>query len=108
MVISQTKLRERYEKKELERPTVAPQMVQEATAQIESLHLRENDQIVLDALMRISNATRSDLVKLCDLPRTTIYDALIRLIRFGVVERYFEERTKRGRPRTFYRVLIAP
>jgi len=66
--------------------------------------LPENERIVLEALRRVGKATRSNLVKLCALPRTTIYDVLIRLERQGAVERYPEERTTRGRPKIFYRI----
>lgn len=66
--------------------------------------LPENERIVLEALRRVGEATRSNLVKLCALPRTTIYDVLIRLEQRGAVERYPEERTTRGRPKIFYRI----
>lgn len=103
MAKSQVQLRKRPETKEIVHPTVA-QVVREVTTQTVIPHLRENDQVVLDALKGVSHATRSDLVKLCDLPRTTIYDALVRLERHGAVEHYFEERTTRGRPKTLFRV----
>ncbi|MFQ6126934.1 MAG: helix-turn-helix domain-containing protein [Candidatus Heimdallarchaeota archaeon] len=83
---------------------VVHQLFRKVTDQREFSDLLPNDSIVLNTLRRVSRATRSDLVKLCDLPRTTIYDALIRLKRLGAVERYPEERTKRGRPKIFYRI----
>lgn len=75
------------------------------TAQLSTPRLLKTDKIVLNALKYFHSATRSDLVKSCQLPTTTIYDALIRLQRIGAVERYFEDRKTRGRPKTFYRIL---
>ncbi|MFQ5818852.1 MAG: helix-turn-helix transcriptional regulator [Candidatus Heimdallarchaeota archaeon] len=79
-------------------------MFRKVTDQMEFSDLRATDRIVLKALRRVRSATRSDLVKLCHLPRTTIYDAIIRLERLGTVERYPEERTKRGRRKILYRI----
>ena len=84
---------------------VVHQVFHKAIDQMEFSDLRMNDKIVFEALSRVKSATRSDLVKLCALPRTTIYDALIRLERIGFVERYPDERTTRGRPKTFYRLI---
>ncbi|MFQ5818405.1 MAG: hypothetical protein ACE5I5_00205 [Candidatus Heimdallarchaeota archaeon] len=78
---------------------------QKLTAPISTFQLLRTDKIVLDSLKHLYSATRSDLVKRCHLPSTTIYDALIRLQRIGAVERYFEDRKTRGRPKTFYRIL---
>ena len=86
-------------------PKIVHQGFHQSTDQMEFSNLLESDKIVLDALKRVEAANRSDLVELCALPRTTIYDALIRLERIGVIERYHEERMTRGRPKTFYRVL---
>ena len=38
--------------------------------------LPENDKCVFDAIRHNGHVTRSDLVNICSLPRTTIYDAL--------------------------------
>ena len=102
MAKAQVQLQKRVEKKEVEYPTVA-QVVREVTKPIVTPDLRENDRVVLDALIGVHHATRSNLVQLCELPRTTIYDALVRLERLGIVEHYFEERKTRGRPKTLFR-----
>lgn len=75
------------------------------TAQLSTPQLLKTDKIVFDALKYLHSATRSELVKSCQLPPTTIYDAFIRLQRIGAVKRYFEDRKIRGRPKTFYRIL---
>ncbi|MFX0208137.1 MAG: hypothetical protein ACFFDT_19280 [Candidatus Hodarchaeota archaeon] len=67
--------------------------------------LLKNDKIVLEALKYVGSADRGYITKVCALPRTTVYDALMRLERIGVVEKYLEERVKRGRPKTLYRIL---
>lgn len=87
------------------RPTYTDHPDRKLTAQLSAPQLPKTDKIVFDALKYLHSATRSDLVKICQLPPTTIYDALIRLQRIGVVERYFEDRKTRGRPKTFYRIL---
>ncbi len=84
----------RKERSELiqKRPTYANFSDQKLTAPISDSQLLGTDKIVLDSLKNLYSATRSDLVKRCQLPSTTIYDALIRLQRIGAVERYFEDR----------------
>lgn len=91
-------------KKEMDRPKITPLMLPEPKVQQVLPQLRENDRIVLEALLRVNNATRSQLVRMCGLPRSTIYDSIIRLQRLGVVEQYFEERKTRGRPKTIFRI----
>ena len=101
MANSQTKTQIRVEKKTEPSPSATPMMPEITPPPLTSL--RDNDRIVFDALLQVNDVTRSELVKLCSLPRTTIYDALVRLERLGVVERFFEKRSTRGRPKTFYR-----
>lgn len=105
MAKSQEELHIIREKKELEPPQIVPLLLREAKAQQVLPQLRENDRIVLEALIHVDYANRSQLVRMCDLPRSTIYDSLIRLQRLGVVDQYFEERTTRGRPKTIFRII---
>ncbi len=105
MAKSHEELQTVREKKEMEPPQIVPYMLREAKAQQILPQLRENDRIVLEALIRVDNATRSQLVRMCDLPRSTIYDSLIRLQQIGVVDQYFEERKTRGRPKTIFRII---
>ena len=69
--------------------------------------LLETDLRILEALRCTGSVTRSELVKLCQLPRTTVYDSLVRLYLRGFVERYIEERKKRGRPKVFYLLTVS-
>ena len=103
MTNSQEELRVIHKKKEKKRPRITHHVREASDLQVSPL-IRENDRIVLEALRRVAHATRSQLVRLCGLPRTTIYDALVRLERVGAVDRYFEARKKRGRPKTLYRI----
>lgn len=67
------------------------------------LTINGNDHIVLQVLIRINQrVTRPELVKLCHLPRTTVYDALVRLRRLGMVKKEIEDRTIVGRPKSYY------
>ena len=56
----------------------------------EFVELSKNDKVVFVAFQGVSHATRSELVKLCDLPPITIYDALMRLHRQAIVVTFFE------------------
>lgn len=49
--------------------------------------------------------TRPELVKITGIPRTTIYDSLIKLILAEEVKKYSVHNKKRGRPRIFYEVV---
>lgn len=98
---SQTKTQIHIEKKMEPSSSANPMMSEITKPPLTSL--RDNDRIVFNALLQVNDVTRSELVKLCSLPRTTIYDALVRLERLGVVERFFEKRSTKGRPKTFYR-----
>jgi len=64
----------------------------------------KTDLTVLNALLADQPATRMDLCKKTGLPRTTIYDALTRLILKKVVMKYSTPSKSRGRPKVFYRV----
>jgi len=64
----------------------------------------ETDQIVLGALSEIQPSTRMDLCKKTGIPRTTIYDALNRLMLKKVVIKYSTPRKSKGRPKVFYKL----
>jgi len=64
----------------------------------------ETDRIVLGALSEIQPTTRTELCKKTGIPRTTIYDALNRLILKKVVIKFSTPRKTKGRPKVFYRI----
>jgi sugar-specific transcriptional regulator TrmB len=64
----------------------------------------ETDRIVLSALSDIQPTTRTELCKKTGIPRTTIYDALNRLILKKVVIKFSTPRKTKGRPKVFYRI----
>ena len=64
----------------------------------------KTDQLVLGALSEIQPSTRMDLCKKTGIPRTTIYDALSRLILKKVVIKYSTPSKSKGRPKVFYRI----
>ena len=70
----------------------------------ESIITNKTDQVVLGALKENQPATRKDLCEKTGIPRTTIYDALTRLILKKVVIKYSTPRTSKGRPKVFYRI----
>jgi predicted transcriptional regulator len=49
--------------------------------------------------------TRPDLVERTGLPRSTLFDALTRLMIRGLIVRFSEERQTRGRPKVYYEVI---
>jgi len=48
--------------------------------------------------------TREDIARITKLPRTTIYDHLMKLTIKGVIEKYSVITNKRGRPPVYYRI----
>ncbi|MHA2293165.1 MAG: helix-turn-helix domain-containing protein [Candidatus Hodarchaeales archaeon] len=71
----------------------------------ESLITNKTDLMVLRALLENQPSTRMDLCKKTGIPRTTIYDALTRLILKKLVTKYSSSNKSKGRPRIFYRVV---
>ncbi|MCK4847680.1 MAG: hypothetical protein KAT16_01505 [Candidatus Heimdallarchaeota archaeon] len=67
--------------------------------------VHELDRKVLDFLEREGPLTRSKLVSLTGIARSTLYDSLLRLILKGFVASFSEDRRLRGRPKVFYKVL---
>lgn len=64
----------------------------------------EIDAIVFGVLKKHGPVTRSKLVEITGLPRTTLYDSLVRLILKDHVRKFDEERNQRGRPKVFYQL----
>lgn len=50
----------------------------------------------------LKGINRDGLVKLTGLPRTTIYDSLVRLYLRELVKNFLEKRYKKGRPKNFF------
>ena len=67
--------------------------------------VHELDRDVLDILEREGPLTRSKLVSLTGIARSTLYDSLLRLILKGFVASFSEDRRHRGRPKVFYKAL---
>jgi predicted ArsR family transcriptional regulator len=67
--------------------------------------VHELDRNVLDVLKREGPVTRSKLVVLTGVARSTLYDSLLRLILKGYATSYSEDRKQRGRPKVYYRAL---
>lgn len=66
--------------------------------------VHELDRNVLAILKNEGPLTRSKLVSLTGIARSTLYDSLLRLILKGYVARFSEERRQRGRPKVYYKV----
>ena len=67
--------------------------------------VHELDREVLDILEKEGPLTRSKLVSLTGIARSTLYDSLLRLILKGFVASFSEDRRHRGRPKVFYKAL---
>lgn len=67
--------------------------------------VHELDRNILKLLLKEGPVTRSKLVTLTGIARSTLYDSLLRLILKGYVARYSEDRKQRGRPKVFYQVM---
>ena len=80
---------------------------------IESVHPEEikkiitnkTDMLIFNALKENQPATRMQLCDKTGIARTTIYDALTRLMVKKVVFKYTPPVTKKGRPKVFYRTI---
>jgi len=48
--------------------------------------------------------TRSELTKLTGIPRTTIYDTIVKLMLDEQIKKYAVPSKKRGRPKVFYEI----
>ena len=66
--------------------------------------VHELDRNVLEILKNKGPLTRSRLVSLTGIARSTLYDSLLRLILKGYVARFSEDRRQRGRPKIYYKV----
>lgn len=66
---------------------------------------QSTDDKVLIAVAEFGPIIRSDLVKVTNIPRSTIYDALVRLMLKGLVKNYPEKRRAPGRPKIYYEVV---
>lgn len=49
--------------------------------------------------------TRSELTKATGIPRTTIYDTIVKLMLDEQIQKYSVPSKRRGRPRVFYEVV---
>ena len=78
--------------------------VRHVLEEIKPVIVHELDRNVLKILRNEGPLTRSRLVSLTGIARSTLYDSLLRLILKGYVSRYSEERSQRGRPKVYYKV----
>jgi len=63
------------------------------------------DEYLYDLLIHNGPMTRGEIVKLTKLPRTTIYDYLIKLILKDRVIRYSKSGKRPGRPKVYFKAL---
>ena len=63
------------------------------------------DEYLYDLLIHHGPMTRGEIVKLTKLPRTTIYDHLIKLILKDRVIRFSKLGKKPGRPKVYFKAL---
>ncbi len=71
-----------------------------------NLLANRTDKVVFHTLNERQPLTRSELVKITNIPRSTLYDSLSRLILRGVVRKYPEKRSTPGRPKVYYECTI--
>ena len=67
---------------------------------------KEIDNVIFEILKAYGPLSRSELVQLTDIPRSTIYDSLQRLITKGFAVQYPEKINPTGRPITLFDALI--
>lgn len=59
---------------------------------------------LIKKLQTIGPATRRDLVRVLESPRTTIYDNLLKLQKRKLIEKFTRNNGMRGRPLVFWRL----
>ncbi len=74
--------------------------------EIESELKIPTDEYLYDLLIHNGPMTRGEIVKLTKLPRTTIYDHLIKLILKDRVIRFSKSGKKPGRPKVYFKAII--
>lgn len=74
--------------------------------EIESELKIPTDEYLYDLLIHNGPLTRGEIVKLTKLPRTTIYDHLIKLILKDRVIRFSKSGKKPGRPKVYFKAII--
>lgn len=60
--------------------------------------------VIFKTLEKIGPVTRRELAKKLEIPRTTIYDNLIKLQKRKLIEKYSRNNGRRGRPLTFWKL----
>lgn len=84
--------------------------VEEYTYRGGGLLVDENEQHCYDLesyllkILQQGPMTRGQLSKATDIPRTTIYDVLVKLILQNKVEKFTKNNNKPGRPKVYYRL----
>ena len=63
----------------------------------------ETDDTVLNILQKQGPKTRAELVSITNIPRSTLYDSLLRLILKEKVLKYSEKPDGPGRPKVYFR-----
>jgi len=66
--------------------------------------LNDLDRKIITLLQENGPMTRDEIVKHLNVPRTTVYDHLVKMMLSGIIEKYSISKKKRGRPKVFYRV----
>jgi predicted ArsR family transcriptional regulator len=61
-------------------------------------------QNLYDILRINGDMTRKQLKKELNIPRTTIYDNLVKLQKRKLIEKYSKNNGKRGRPKVFWKI----
>jgi predicted transcriptional regulator len=67
--------------------------------------VHELDRNLLKILKKEGPLTRTKLVRITGIARSTLYDSLLRLILKGYVIRFSEERRQRGRPKVYFKAI---
>ncbi|MHA1707968.1 MAG: helix-turn-helix domain-containing protein [Candidatus Heimdallarchaeaceae archaeon] len=62
------------------------------------------ENLLLDLLEKKGPLTRGELVNLTQIPRSTLYDNLAKLISKGLVEKKSVPRSTRGRPKVLFKI----
>ncbi|MFX0170628.1 MAG: helix-turn-helix domain-containing protein [Candidatus Hodarchaeota archaeon] len=89
----------------IEKRDLSPSALRPTIQKTKPSIVHELDRNLLEILKKEGPLTRTKLVRLTGIARSTLYDSLLRLILKGYVIRFSEERRQRGRPKVYFKAI---
>ena len=62
-------------------------------------------EVIFDGIKRLGPVTRNELMKELGIPRTTLYDNIVKLMINKQINKFSVSNKKRGRPKVYYKII---